>query len=367
VGKTTLQEQVIDHLLRERSVEARRILRVQFDDLPSFGRVREPILAIVRWFENRILGTTLNEAAHAGKPAYLFFDEAQSLRDWPPQLRALVDHHTVHVVVTGSSALRIEAGSDSLAGRVTPLDLGALLPREIAGVRLGADIARHLPANGLEPLLDLDVWRALEHHGDVHRDTRDRAFAAFSERGGYPIAHTQPDTPWSEVADQLNETVIRRVIRHDLRIGERGRRRDPALLEEVFRLACRYAGQAPSQATLIAEIRQVLAAGIGWQRVLSYLRFLEGSLLLRLVQPLKLRLKKKRGAAKLCLLDRGLRASWLEESVPLDPARLEMNPHLADLAGHIAESVVGASLRGFLTWTSLTFQSVPRSRSWTSF
>src|SRR3989338_6729096 len=41
---------------------------------------------------------------------------------------------------------------------------------------------------------------------------------------------------------------------------------DPALLEGVFRPACRYAGQAPSQAMLVSEIRQSLKANIGWQR-----------------------------------------------------------------------------------------------------
>jgi predicted AAA+ superfamily ATPase len=144
----------------------------------------------------------------------------------------------------------------------------------------------------------------------------------------------------------LNETVIRRVIQHDLRLGERGRKRDAQLLEELFRLCCRYAGQSPSQATLIAELTQVLRANIGWQRVLSYLRFLEGALLVRLVRPLELRLKKVRGPMKLCVVDHALRQSWLEETIPIHPEGLERSPHLTDLAGHIAESVVGAYLGG---------------------
>ncbi len=346
VGKTTLLEQVIQYLVAEQSVAPRRVLRVQFDELPSLSSIEEPILAIVRWYENRILGETLNEAAHAGRPAYLFFDEAQNLGDWAPQIKTLVDHHTVHVVVTGSSALRIEAGRDSLAGRIAPLDLGTLLLREIAGLRLGESIAPLFPTNGLESLLREDFWRQLEQNGEEHQQARDAAFLAFSERGGYPVAHAHAGVPWPEVADQLNETVIRRVIQHDLRLGERGRKRDPVLLEEVFRLCCRYAGQAPAQATLIAELKQVLQANIGWQRVLSYLRFLEGSLLVRLVRPLELKLKKARGSAKLCIVDHGLRHSWLEESVPLDADSLAANPQLSDLAGHIAESVVGAYFGG---------------------
>jgi len=346
VGKTTLLEQVIQHLLQDRRVESRRILRVQFDEIPSLKGFDEPILAIVEWFQNRILGSTLNEAAHAGEPAFLFFDEAQNLADWAPQIKALVDHHTVRVVVTGSSALRIEAGRDSLAGRIAPLDLGTLLLREIAGLRFAENIEPLFPLNGLEDLLRDGFWQQLNKHGDRHRRVRDEAFVAFSERGGYPIAHARATVPWPEVADQLNETVIRRVIQHDLRLGERGRKRDPQLLEEVFRLCCRYAGQAPSQATLIVGIKQVLRANIGWQRVLSYLRFLEGSLLVKLVRPLELRLKKVRGPAKLCIVDHGLRQSWLEETVPLDPESLERSPHMADLAGHIAESVAGAYLGG---------------------
>lgn len=346
VGKTTVQEQAVQHLLHEEGVSPSHILRVQFDEIPSLRGLKEPLLAIARWFENRVLAQSFNQAAHAGTPAYLFLDEVQNFPDWAPQLKTLVDHHTVHVVVTGSSSLRIEAGRDSLAGRIAELELGTLLLREIAGLRFQFDIAPLLAENGLGDLLRLDFWREVVLHGAQHREERDRVFRAFSERGGYPIAHARPDVPWPEVADQLNENVIRRVIQHDLRLGERGRRRDPELLEEVFRLACRYTGQAPGQAVFVAELKQVLGANIGWQRVLSYLRFLDGSLLIRLVRPLELRLKQRKGNSKLCVLDHGLRASWLQEVVPLDPQSLADSPHLADLAGHIAESVVGAFLAG---------------------
>lgn len=346
VGKTTLQEQMIQFLLTERRVDPRRIFRVQFDELPPLRGLETPILEVLRWYQGRTLGRTLNQAAHAGEPAYVFLDEVQNVRDWAPQIKALVDHHTVQVVVTGSSALRIEAGKDSLAGRVASLELGTLLLREIAGLRYGDTTEPLLPPNGLQPLIDIDFWRTIEAHGIVHREARDRAFATFSERGGYLLVHTRPEAAWPELADQLNETVIRRVIQHDLRMGERGSRRDQTLLEEVFRLGCRYAGQAPSQAMLIAEVTHALRANIGWQRIPSYLRFLEGSLLLRLVRPLELRVEKARGPSKLCIVDHGLRASWLEETIPLDPVHLEKVPQLTDLAGHIAESVAGAFFTG---------------------
>ena len=346
VGKTTLQEQAIQYLLQERGVAPSRILRVQFDEIPSLTALREPLLRITEWYQNRVLGSTLNQSAHDGKPAYVFLDEAQNVSDWAPQLKALVDHHTLHVVVTGSSALRIEAGRDSLAGRITTIELGTLLLREIAGLRFAHDLPPIRPHNGLEHLADADFWIELTKHGQTHRAIRDRAFEAFSLRGGYPIVHNRPDADWHEIADQLNETVIRRVIQHDLRMGERGRKRDASLLEEVFRLACRYAGQAPSQAVFVHEAQQVLQANVGPQRIRSYLSFLDGALLLRLIRPLELRLKKRKGNPKLCIIDHGLRASWLEESIPLHKDGLLAAPHLADLAGHLAESVVGAFLSG---------------------
>lgn len=346
VGKTTLQLQLIEHLIKDAGVQPKRILRVQFDEIPSLRGVAEPILSLARWFENRILKSTFNEAARADEPAYLLFDEVQNLKDWAPQLKALVDHHSVKVVATGSSALRIEAGRDSLAGRITSVELGTLLLREISGLRFNKELQPALSGNGLEDLLRKEFWEDLHRHGSTHQSSRDLAFAAFSERGAYPVAQAHPEVPWPEIADQLNETVIQRAIQHDLRMGKKGQKRDPQLLEEVFRLACRYAGQTPGAAIFSTEIRQALHANVNWQRVLTYLRFLDGAMLIKLIHPLEIRLKKRKGANKLCLCDHGLRASWLQEVLPLDAKSLSQASHLQDLAGHIAESIVGYFLGG---------------------
>jgi predicted AAA+ superfamily ATPase len=184
-------------------------------------------------------------------------------------------------------------------------------------------------------------WQELRAFGEEKREIRQSAFAAFSERGAYPVAQARVDEPWERVADFLNETVIRRAIQHDLRLGAKGQKRDEHLLEEVFRLACRYAGQSPTPALYLEEIKRAMSANIGPQRVLAYLKFLDGTLLVRLVEPLELRLKRRRGASKICLCDHALRAAWLQEVVPLTPEGLTTSPHLADLAGHLAESVVG--------------------------
>ncbi|NPV69045.1 MAG: ATP-binding protein [Firmicutes bacterium] len=340
MGKTVLLRQIIEHFL-DTDVDPARILYVPFDELKVIKEVEEPILAVARWFEDTVLGRTFNESARDGSPAYLFFDEVQNLDNWAPQVKSLVDNHTVRVLITGSSSLRIEGGRDSLAGRITTLELGSFLLREIAGIRFGYSGKPVLEDNGLDNLGKIEFWRAARGLISSDIETRSRAFAAFSDRGGYPVAHEQSGLPWPEVAHYLNETVVKRAIQHDLRLGARGKRRDEKLLEEVFRLACRYAGQAAGQAVMVPEIQQALAGNIGWTRILDYLRFLDGTLLIRLIQPLELRLKKKKSPAKICLCDHALRASLLQEVVPLDPNELAANPHLTDIAGHLAESVAG--------------------------
>lgn len=350
IGKTTLQLQLIEELLGT-GIAPERILRVQFDELPSLHplRKREPVLRIVDWFEKAVLGTSLNEAARAGRPALLFLDEVQNLGAWDVQLKSLVDHASVRVVVTGSSALRIERGRDSLAGRIHSFDVGPLRLAEIAALRSDGELRPFQEENGWADWLRPEFWRELGAWGDRVSDVRDRAFLHFSERGAYPLAQTRAEYPWGVIADQLNETVVRRVIVHDLRIGEVGRKRDQALLEEVFRMACRYLGQAPNPGKLANEAQRSLGANVGPQRIRHYLDFLDNSLLLRAIHPLEIRLRRRRGYPKLCLCDHAIRAAWLQEVVPLDPPSLDQQPHLQVLAGRVAESCVGyylASMTG---------------------
>jgi predicted AAA+ superfamily ATPase len=340
VGKTILLSQMIEALLAQ-GVQAKRILYVPFDELPTLRGLKEPVLAISRWFEQQILGSSFKANANQDAPAYLFLDEVQNLDAWAPQVKNLVDNQGVRALITGSSSLRIEAGRDSLAGRVTTVEMGPLILREIAGLRFGYSAPSLWGDNGLERLLSRGFWQEASQASGEVKALIAKSFLAFSERGGYPIAHEHHDTPWHELADYLNETVIRRAIQHDLRMGPRGQKRDEKLLEEVFRLCCRYAGQAAGQAVFVPEIQQALAGNIGWNRILTYMRFLDGTLLVRMVPPIELRLKRKKAPAKLCLSDHTLRASWLQEVVPLDGEGLQANPHLTDLAGRLAESTLG--------------------------
>ena len=341
VGKTTLLEQLVATLLDEEGVAPNRVFRVQFDELEWLRRVGpDPISRLVAWFETAIFKGDLNAAAARGEPAFVFFDEVQNLENWAAQSKALVDHTAVRMMLTGSSALRIARGRDSLAGRIQTIEIGPLRLSEIAALRGTGPLPGFQPENGYEGWGTIGFWRELVAYGEQHREHRDATFALFAERGGYPLAHRE-GVGWEEIARQLVETVVERVIEHDLRIGERGRRRDPVLLREVFRLACRYTGQALHVGKLAQDIQTVQAGNVGPQRIGHYLDFLHQSLLVVLIDPLEIQLKRMRAPKKICLSDHALRAATLRERVPLVG---DVDPAMSALAGHVAEGIVGAYL-----------------------
>jgi predicted AAA+ superfamily ATPase len=194
VGKTILLNQAIESLLAE-GVDAKRILYIPFDELPTLRGIREPVLAISRWFESQILAESFNAMANRNEPAYLFLDEVQNLDAWAPQVKNLVDNHGVRAVITGSSSLRIEAGRDSLAGRVTTLEMGPLLLREIGELRFGYHGVSPWGDNGLERLLSRDFWLEASSQRQEQAEVRKRSFKAFSDRGGYPLAQENTIPP----------------------------------------------------------------------------------------------------------------------------------------------------------------------------
>ena len=341
VGKTTAQLQIIQDLLAS-GAPSRTILRVQFDELASLRDLADPILRIADWFERHVAGAHFNRLARAGQWAHLFFDEVQIVDGWHVQLKFLVDNASVRVAITGSSALRIERGRDSLAGRISTIEAGVFSLTEIGSLHGLPAPAPFLPVNGPGAVVEKEFWVALREHGRRHADFRTAAFRRFSERGGYPIVHKHRDVAWAELADLLYETVIKRVVRHDLGNGDDGRDHDAALIEELLRLVCRYAGQAPSASELAEQAGLALRAPVEGGSVVRHLGALADTLLVRLIPPLDIRLKKNRGGAKLCLADHALRACWLQEQIPLTPEALAARPELTAQAGHLAESVFGS-------------------------
>ena len=344
VGKSTMQFQIIRDLLAE-GVPPHHIIRVPLDQVTVTDDMLDPILRITAWIQHNITPATFNALAHQGQPAYLFFDEIQHIRNWSNQLKFLVDHSAVKVVATGSSALRIEQGHDSLAGRISTVEAGALSLSEIRRFRSMAPVEHFPTEESFGQFRRLEFWQELAEHGRRNAVARDQAFGLFSERGGYPVAHdpSQPPADWPTLAHRLNEDVIRPVLRHDLLIRPHGQNHDAALLETMFEIACRYAGRTTSVGELAQETGLSSGGGADPEEVAHYLQALADTALIRLLPWPVLNLNRPLDAIKLCLADHVLRASWLWERVLLAPDAVGASPELTTLAGHIAQSVLGAT------------------------
>lgn len=346
VGKSTIQEQVIEELLLLRAVKPNRVFRVQFEELPSLGSFKEPIVALVRWFENNVLGEPLNAVAQRGGAVYLLFDEVQNLKTWAPQLKFLVDHISAKTLVTGSSALRIASAHDSLAGRISMIELGPLRLREIAGVRQYGDIPPFQEGIDLKPWTEKDFWLSLPDYAKEHAVILKRAFDAFSEVGGYPVCHV-PGANRSELAGLIRANVVERTLIHDLRAGPGGRRRDSDVLKETFRRVCRYAGQGVRPQFIRKEVAEVLGPDVRDKSIHDAIRFLADALLVHEIPPLEALTKRQAHSPKLCLCDHFVREAWLQESVPISPRQLaNANEAVSTTAGHIVESDIGYYLKG---------------------
>ena len=248
VGKTTIQEQLIDQLLNIEHVPASRIFRIQFDEAPSLGEFKRPVIVLVQWFEDHVLKESLNALANRGEPVYLFFDEVQYLPNWAAQLKALPrpTRALPRVFITGSSALRIGAGQSSLTGRASVLELGTLRLNEIAAVRGFGELPPFQPDARLEEWTRKDFWLELLVYAKKHAKVLKKAFESFSDVGGYPMCH-QPGVDRSQLGGQIVEDVVRRTVRLDRRAGQGGKRQRPQIIEETYRQVCRYAGQHVSR------------------------------------------------------------------------------------------------------------------------
>lgn len=348
VGKTTILNQLIEHLLLIEGVDTSRILHVQFDDVPGLGSLPNPVLSIVRWFEKHVLRMSLNQSAERDEPVYLFFDELQNLKAWAPQLKMLVDLKSARTLVTGSSSLRILRGQDSLAGRLSVIELGPLRLSEIAGIRQLGAFPQVDGGEDLSNWTDQEFWLRVADHARKHPAVIQKAFARFSELGGYPICHHRPEAKRSELARQIVDVVVQRTIEHDKAVDPRHRRTwDKPLLRETFRQICRYIGQSITPDRICQEINKVLQSQFKSTQVDNAIQFLVDAMLVHRIEPLEVALKKRANGAKLCLCDHFVREAWLQERVPMTRQVLAGSTQtVSTLAGHVMESVIGYYLKG---------------------
>ncbi len=177
------------------------------------------------------------------KPGVLVLDEAQKIADWSDEIKRLWDEDTrlknnLHVVILGSSSLLIQKGlTESLAGRFE--------------------------------LIRFPHWSWIECK-KCFRYSLDQ-YIFF---GGYPGSAQliNDELRWSAyIRDSLIETTLSKDILMLNRVEK------PALLRQLFVLACEYAGQILSYQKITG---QLTGAG-NTTTIAHYQRLLESAFLIR--------------------------------------------------------------------------------------
>lgn len=337
VGKTTLLRQIIHDLLEKESVAPNHILRIQFDLLASLD-IPDPIVTLVRWFESKIVKTTFNNEAARGNTVYIFLDEIQDIPDWNAQIKHLVDISACRIFITGSSALRILAGKESLAGRVQWNEINTLGLSEIRTLR-GLGPATDTRCLKAETLKDKDFW--IELRKKDRDDQDEQVYRLFCDLGGYPFCHAGNPGP-EDVMEYLQETVVARTIVLDLKanfesmLGGSTSFMDATLLTGAFKTFCKYTGRDVSIDKLREELNAAHSFNLKHDQIRKILDFFELSMLVKVVRPFEHRLKNPKENVKICLCDHAIRGAWMKEEIPLYGSNVN-----SDLAGPVIEGIVG--------------------------
>ncbi|MFN5534620.1 MAG: ATP-binding protein, partial [Planctomyces sp.] len=296
----------------------------------------------VRWFEDQILGESLNAAAQSGKKVYLFLDEVQNLKDWSEQIKALVDSSKVQILLTGSSALRIGQGRDSLAGRLSSIELGPMRLTEIARLRGFPQLRPFSTVDAVDRWTEKEFWLDLIDYGKRHAEPLNQAFKVFSTYGGYPVCHKSAGIDLASLARQMVEAVVERTIAHEMVPGV-----SEVVVRGVFQLLCRYAGERVKPKRLVEELSQRTGSGVSEKQVHAAVAYLENTMLVRLLKPLEISRKRQPSGPTICLCDHFIRYALLREQIPLVPSRLRKTTEtVATQAGHLMEGIVGSFFAG---------------------
>jgi predicted AAA+ superfamily ATPase len=268
VGKTTLLLEIA----------------TQFGDGAIYAAGDEPDAALPGFWERR--WADAEKRAQRGK-AVLLLDEVHHLSDWAARLKGQWDRARrkrlpIHVVATGSSALRVATGSrESLAGRFERLTMS------------------HWPAASLAAAFDLSPHEAA---------------LSLVRFGSYPGAVELIEDParWrAYVRDAIIEPAIGRDV---LALGAVRR---PALLRQVFAVAAGF----PAQIVSLQKLQGQLQDSGALETIAHYLSLLQDAYLVAPLERFSTRAARRRAAPpKLVTLNNALLSAMNPDGAP-DPKR----------------------------------------------
>ena len=292
VGKTTIQFQMIDALLRQ-GIAPHRIVFVSMDHpMLKLAGVDE----ILECYHGNIC---------ADQDAYYFFDEIQYAEDWAQWLKTLYDTQpTTKIVATGSASPALVRGStESGAGRWSVIQVPTLSFYEYCAL-IGVPDLQLEPTLKPSALLGMDQWQrgqvmskiaAVQNH-----------FIRYLQVGGFPeLALAKNDLLAEQV---MREDVVDKVLKRDL--PALYKIRNVTELERIFLYLCSVSSEVVAIDAVARELN-----GVRRPTVQNYIDYLESANLIYQSYPVDLAGKKVlKASPKIYIADAAIRNAVLMDS-----------------------------------------------------
>jgi predicted AAA+ superfamily ATPase len=301
VGKTTIQYQMIETLLRK-GVSPKQIVFISMD---------HPMLKLSNL--NEILDS-YHENIYAHQDAYYFFDEIQYAADWDKWLKTIYDiQPATKVIATGSASPALIKGStESGAGRWSIIQVPTLSFYEYCSLIGVKDIDLD---KALRPTAFANLTQQQRSEIMMKLSAVQNHFIRYLQVGGFPeLALSSNDLMAQQV---MREDVVDKVLKRDL--PSLYNIRNSTELERIFLYLCNVSSNIVSIEAIAKELN-----GVSRPTVENYIRYLESANLIYLSYPVEMGGQKVlKASPKIYIADAAIRnAVLMDDDVLTNPEEM---------------------------------------------
>ena len=301
VGKTTIQYQMIDTLLK-RGIEPEKIVFISMD---------HPMLKLSG--VNDVLAC-YHEYIYAEQDVYYFFDEIQYAQDWDRWLKMIYDMQPdTNVVATGSaSPALIKGNQESGAGRWTVIQVPTMSFYEYCEL---LELNRPQLPKTLKMTQMLHMTQPERYRIMMQLQKVQNHFNRYLQVGGFPeLALSENDIMAQQI---MREDVVDKVLKRDL--PSLYNLRNATELERIFLYLCNVSSEIVSIEAIAKEL-----SGVSRPTVENYIQYLESANLIYQSLPVDMAGKKVlKARPKIYIADAAIRnAVLMDESLLMDPIEM---------------------------------------------
>lgn len=201
VGKSTIQKQLIDHLLANNKIHPNNIFYFLFDY--SFQLQKPEFLDDVLFFYFKEIAD--KPSLNFEDVVYVFLDEIQYIENWQSILKKYYDlsNKKIKFIVTGSQSLLLKRkNQESLAGRIFDYYLPPLSFREFIKIK----------EEKIKCLEEYDLFELPQFFGKLDQFNTYNSKEISKLSGEYIISGQFPETKNLDFPEQRNEYISESVI-----------------------------------------------------------------------------------------------------------------------------------------------------------